>query len=254
MKRLENKTAVVTGGGHGIGRASALRLASEGARVAILDLNQSAADETAELIVAAGGQALALAADVTNESQVVDAIGTVAEHFGTIDILHSNAGVIFGGTALTQTLDEWNKTFAVNVTGVFLTAKAVLPFMLKQGSGAIVNTASTSGMVGEPGLVAYNSSKAAVVNFTRQLASDFSRSNIRINSVCPGWILATGFNDPALEDVSDSEVDQMIDQWVPAGRAGTAEEVAAGVAFLASDDASYITGHALLIDGGMTAQ
>jgi meso-butanediol dehydrogenase/(S,S)-butanediol dehydrogenase/diacetyl reductase len=134
---------------------------------------------------------------------------------------------------------------------MFLVSRALIPLMLPTG-GAIVNTASTSGLVGEMGIPAYNSSKGAVVNMTRQLAADYTRRGIRVNCVCPGWI-PTGFNDPVLEGMSDDEVDAMVEATVPMGRQGTPEEIAAAVTFLASDDATYVTGHALVVDGGLTA-
>lgn len=253
MSRFRDRTAVVTGGGHGIGRATALRLAQEGAQVAIVDIRKSAATETASLIRDAGGIAVALSADVSDPEQVETSVAAIVTEFGRIDALHSNAGVLFAGTALTQSIDEWDRTFAVNVKSMFLMARAVIPIMRRRSGGAIVNTGSTSGIVGEPNLVAYNSSKAAVVNLTRQLAADFSRDGIRVNCVCPGWILHTDFNDPVLKDLSPAEVDGLIDHWVPIGRPGEAEEIAAAVAFLLSDDASYIAGHALVVDGGVTA-
>jgi NAD(P)-dependent dehydrogenase (short-subunit alcohol dehydrogenase family) len=135
---------------------------------------------------------------------------------------------------------------------MFLVARAAIPIMLESGAGAIVNTASTAGLVGEGALAAYCASKAAVVNLTRQLAVDYSRRGIRVNCVCPGWV-DTGFNDPMLARVSDSELERLIDTFVPLGRQGSPEEVAAVVAFLASDDASLVTGHALVADGGLTA-
>jgi meso-butanediol dehydrogenase/(S,S)-butanediol dehydrogenase/diacetyl reductase len=253
MHRFRDQAAVVTGGGHGIGRASALRLAQEGARVAIVDVRAPAAEETASLIRDAGGVAIAVSADVSDEQQVEASVREIVDEFGRIDLLHSNAGVIFAGTALTQSVDEWDRTFAVNVKSMFLMARAVIPIMREHDGGAIVNTGSTSGIVGEPNLVAYNSSKAAVVNLTRQLAADFSRDGIRVNCVCPGWIVHTDFNNPVLKDLSPEEIDGLIDQSVPMGRSGKADEIAAAVAFLLSDDASYVAGHALLVDGGMTA-
>ena len=148
-------------------------------------------------------------------------------------------------------VDEWDRTFAVNVRSMFLVSRALIPLMRTNG-GVIVNTASTSGLVGEMGIPAYNSSKGAVVNLTRQLAADYTREGIRVNCVCPGWI-PTGFNDPVLADMTDAEVNAMVKATVPMGRQGTPDEIAAAVTFLASDDATYITGHALVVDGGLTA-
>jgi NAD(P)-dependent dehydrogenase (short-subunit alcohol dehydrogenase family) len=149
-------------------------------------------------------------------------------------------------------LTEWNRIFAVNVTAMFLVARAVAPVMQEGQGGAIVTTGSISGLFGEPALAAYTASKAAVVNLTRQLAIDFARSGIRVNCVCPGWV-DTGFNDPqfAHDGLSAADIEALIDRTVPMGRQGLPEEMAAAVAFLASDDASYITGQTLVVDGGL---
>ncbi len=247
MRRFHGRTALVTGAGHGIGHATAVRLAAEGARVAALDVRGEAAEEIAALV---GGEAIEC--DVSDEEAVGRAVEWALDRFGRLDVLHSNAGVLVGGTAEETTLADWERTFAVNVRGMFLLARAVLPAMRRQGKGAIVNTASTAGIAAEPALAAYAASKAAVIQLTRQLAVDYARDGIRVNCVCPGWI-DTGFNDPMLEGVSDDELAQLVDRMVPMGRQGTPEEIAAAVAFLASDDASLVTGHALVADGGLTA-
>jgi meso-butanediol dehydrogenase / (S,S)-butanediol dehydrogenase / diacetyl reductase len=147
------------------------------------------------------------------------------------------------GTALDQTLEEWDRHYAVNVRGILLVSRAVIPVMQRQGGGSIVNTASISGMLGEPNLVAYDSSKAAVINLTRQLAVEYARDGIRVNCVCPGWI-DTGFNDVIFEEagMDDAAIAAMVEQLVPMNRQGVAEDIAPAVAFLASDDAAYITG------------
>jgi meso-butanediol dehydrogenase / (S,S)-butanediol dehydrogenase / diacetyl reductase len=175
--------------------------------------------------------------------------------FGQLDILHNNAGVLIPGTVLTQTLADWDRTFLVNVRGMMLMARSVIPVMQRQGGGVIINTASISGMVGEPNLVAYDTSKGAVINLTRQLAVEYAHDNIRCNCICPGWI-GTGFNDPIFDEANmgEDEIAAMVTQFVPMNRQGTAADIAPSVAFLASDDAAYITGHALVIDGGLMAQ
>ena len=249
--RFEQKVVVVTGAGHGIGRASALRFAREGGQVVVVDVNGDSAAETVGLIVEGGGAAHALAVDVSDE-RAVDGLGAeVAARHGRVDVLHNNAGRLRAGSVTELAVEEWDRTFAVNVRSMFLVSRALIPLMRPRG-GAIVNTASTSGLVGEMGIPAYNSSKGAVVNLTRQLAADYTREGIRVNCVCPGWI-PTGFNDPVLADMTDDEVDAMVKATVPMGRQGTPEEIAAAVTFLASDDATYITGHALVVDGGLTA-
>ena len=253
MRRLDGRIALVTGAGQGIGRASALRLGQEGARLALVDLRREAVEETRDAAVRDGIEALRWQADVSDEHQVRRCVDEVVGHFGQIDILHSNAGVLYAGTVLSQTIEEWDRTYAVNVRSMFLMARAVVPVMRARGAGSIITTASISGMIGEPNLVAYNSSKGAVINLTRQLAVEWGRHGIRVNAICPGWI-ETGFNDPVLAHLSEAELAAMVATWIPLGRQGIAEDIAPSVAFLASDDAAYITGATLVIDGGLTAQ
>jgi meso-butanediol dehydrogenase / (S,S)-butanediol dehydrogenase / diacetyl reductase len=252
MSRLEGRVALVTGAGHGIGRATALRLALEGARVAVVDLDGEKADETASLLAARGAEGAAWRADVSDPDAVATVVDAVAARWGRIDILHSNAGVLLPGTAVDARLEDWDRTFAVNVRAMFLLARAVIPLMREAGGGAIVNTASTAGLLGEAGIAAYCASKGAVVNLTRQLAVDFAGDGIRVNCVCPGWI-DSGFNQPVLEGISDEELAEAIERSVPLRRQGAPEEIAATVAFLVSDDASYLTGQAIAVDGGFTA-
>jgi len=253
MSRFTGKAVVVTGGGHGIGRASALRFASEGARVAVVDLRGDHAEEVAKQCQATGGDGRSYPADVTDPDRVAAVVEQIVGDLGGIDIVHLNAGRLSAGSVLEVSLAEWHAIFAVNVTGMFLVARAVIPVMrASTGSGAIVTTGSISGMFGEPALAAYTASKAAVVNLTRQMAIDFARDGIRVNCVCPGWV-DTGFNDPQFEHdgLSEQDIAELIDRTVPMGRQGLPEEMAAAVAFLASADASYITGQTLLVDGGL---
>jgi meso-butanediol dehydrogenase / (S,S)-butanediol dehydrogenase / diacetyl reductase len=184
--------------------------------------------------------------------QVAATVERITRDLDGIDVLHSNAGRLSAGSVLEVSLAEWQRIFAVNVTAMFLFARAVIPVMRADGGGAIVTTGSISGMLGEPALAAYTASKAAVVNLTRQLAIDFARDGIRVNCICPGWV-DTGFNDPQFEhdEMSAQDIAELIDRTVPMGRQGLPEEMAAAVAFLASADASYITGQTLLVDGGL---
>ena len=181
--RFAGKIAVVTGGAHGIGLATARRLAGEGARVVVIDVDDDA------LAAAAGIEGIdAARADVATQGEVESAVAAIVEHHGTIDILHNNAGRLRAGSVTEVEVAEWDRTYAVNVRSMFLMCREVIPVMLRNGGGAIVNTASTSGLVGEVGIPAYNSSKGAVIKLTRQLAAEYARQGIRANCVCPGWI------------------------------------------------------------------
>ncbi len=252
MGRFDGKAVVVTGSAHGIGRASALRFASEGANVAVVDIRASEGEVVAKECARAGGTGRAYGADVSDPEQVADVVRRIVGDLGGIDVLHSHAGRLRAGTVNETDLEEWNRTFAVNVTSMFLVTKSVIPVMQAKGAGAIVTTGSISGMFGEPALAAYTASKAAVVNLTRSLAIDLASSGIRVNCVCPGWV-DTGFNDPqfAHDALSEQDIATLIQRTVPMGRQGLPEEMAAAVAFLASEDASYITGQTLLVDGGL---
>jgi meso-butanediol dehydrogenase/(S,S)-butanediol dehydrogenase/diacetyl reductase len=251
VKRFEGRTVLLTAAGHGIGRACAQRFASEGARVAVSDLRGDAAEETAELCRAGGAEAWATGADASSPDDVERLVREAAAALGPIDVLHNNAGVLIAGSVLDQRLEDWDRTFAVNVRSAFLVTRAVLPAMLERGHGVIVNTASTSGLIGDAGVAAYNTSKAAVISFTRHLTAEYAGRGIRANCVCPGWI-KTGFNDPIFAADPELDEDGLVRATVPAQRQGSAEEVAAAVTFLASDDASYLHGHALVVDGGLT--
>jgi meso-butanediol dehydrogenase / (S,S)-butanediol dehydrogenase / diacetyl reductase len=250
-----NRIVVVTGAAQGIGRACATRFAQQGDHVLIVDRNLDGASKTAAELEAVGLKVSALHCDVSSPDSVTQLVQTVIEQFGRIDVLHNNAGMLIPGTALTQRLEDWDQTFLVNVRSILLMCRAVIPQMQVQGGGIIVNTASISGMIGEANLAAYNASKGAVINFTRQLAVDYAKDGIRVNCVCPGWV-DTGFNDPIFVEagMQAEAIAEMVKIWVPMGRQAVAEDIAGSVIFLASKDAEYITGHALVVDGGLTAQ
>lgn len=252
---LQGKVAVVTGGASGIGKATAERFLEEGAKVAIVDISEQRGQEALADLKSAGHDPLLAAGDVTNAADVNRVVNEIIDHFGRIDILFSNAGILIEGTIEEVTEEEWDRTMAVNVKGAFLMAKEVIPHMLKQGKGTIVNNASCSGLVGDREAIAYNTSKAAVVNMTRCLALDYALKNIRVNCVCPGEIETPMFlQEAATRGISPDEHRKDISTYHPIGRLGRPKEVADAVLFLASDDSSFITGTAFSVDGGFTAQ
>jgi NAD(P)-dependent dehydrogenase (short-subunit alcohol dehydrogenase family) len=252
VNRFPGKVVAVTGGAHGIGRATALRFASEGASVAVLDVRDGEGEEVAAECGRAGGTGRYYNCDVTDPGAVAAAVQRVAADLKTIDVLHANAGRLRAGTVLETDLDEWSRILSVNVTGMYLVVRETVPVMRSGGGGAIVTTGSISGLFGEPALTAYTASKAAVVNMTRSLAIDLAPAGIRVNCVCPGWV-DTGFNDPQFDhdQMTGEDIQALIDRTVPMRRQGEPEEMAAAVAFLASSDASYITGQTLVVDGGL---
>jgi NAD(P)-dependent dehydrogenase (short-subunit alcohol dehydrogenase family) len=251
VNRFQDKVVLVTGSAHGIGRATALRFASEGAHVAVVDVRDDAGEQVALECSSAGGHGRYYHCDVTDAASVAATVQRVTADLGTIDVLHANAGRLRAGTVAETDLDEWSRILAVNVTGMYLVIRAAAPVMRNDG-GAIVTTGSISGLFGEPALAAYTASKAAVVNLTRSLAIDLAIARIRVNCVCPGWV-DTGFNDPQFEhdQMTADDVTALIDRTVPMRRQGEPAEIAAAVAFLASADASYITGQTLVVDGGL---
>jgi meso-butanediol dehydrogenase/(S,S)-butanediol dehydrogenase/diacetyl reductase len=271
--RFDGKVALITGAASGIGAATARRFAREGARVVIADINEAGAKQVAEDIDRAGGVAIAVRADVSDPREVEAMIGRAVEAFGRLDVLYNNATLMEVGPIAHLTLEGWNRTLAVNLTGVFLGMKQALPVMRKQGGGAIVNTASISGLAGDYGLAAYNAAKAGVVNLTRTAALEFARYRIRVNCVCPGgvetpllgsmlgdnepvphWITTPG---PAGRSVPSAEerrrFRERFEKAHPLGRLATPDEIASVACFLASDDASFITGAAIVADGGIMA-
>lgn len=250
--RLAGRVALITGAGHGQGAAAARLFAAEGAAVGVADVNGDNASAVADEIVQAGGRAIAITADVSNEDAVATMIDAVVAEFGGLQVLYSNAGVMLPGAVETYDLDTWNRQWAVNVTGPFLCAKYAIPHLRKDG-GAIVNTASTAGLVGEQGNATYCATKGAIVNFTRALALDLARDGVRANCICPGWV-ETGFNDPFIEELGGAEVVvAALDAYVPMNRQGRAEEIAEVALFLASDASSLMTGAVVVADAGLTA-
>ena len=248
--RLQNKNAIVTGGAGGIGRATSLAFAAEGAQVAVVDLNVEAAEAVAEEIRAAGGTALAIGADVSSEADIERVVAAVVDGFGGVDVVFNNAGIIRRTTAVETTVEEWDRVFGVNVRAIFLMCKHVVPVMAANGGGSIVNTGSGWGLKGGGQAISYCASKGAVVNMTRALAIDHGPQGIRVNSVNPGDVDTGMLRDEARQLGQDQAGFLAEAAERPLNRMGQPSEIAAAVVWLASDESSYVTGSALVVDGG----
>ena len=249
-KLLDDRTAFVTGGGSGIGRATALRLAEEGALVMVADRNGEAAEETSVMIRGMGGESYAQALDVVDEAAVDACVDALISRWGRLDVAFNNAGVsLEDASSPWGALAAYDRMMDVNARGVLLCMRAELRHMTAAGRGAIVNTASIAGLTGAGG-AGYCGSKHAVVGLTRSAALAYAARGVRVNAVCPG-VIATPMVDAARQDPRTAAI---IDQMHPIGRAGEAREIADAVVFLCSDMSSFITGHPLAVDGGFTAR
>ena len=252
--RLAKKTALVTGASRGIGRATALACAREGAKVALLGIDDDQGEAATAACRAQGTEARWFHADLGSEAAIEAALRSIVDAWGGIDVLVNNAGVYLKGTVLTTSLEDWERLMRVNLTGAFLCAKHALPAMLARGGGSIVNVASEAGVVGIAGQTAYNVSKAALISLTQSMALDFAAQRLRVNCVCPGTTLTPLVEEAVAQESDPAAALDRLSGMRPLGRLGRPEEIAEAIVFLASDAAAYATGAVLCVDGGYTAQ
>jgi NAD(P)-dependent dehydrogenase (short-subunit alcohol dehydrogenase family) len=254
MSMLPGKVALVTGGGSGIGRGIVLRLASEGAAVGVLDLNECAVRRVVDEVRGSGGTALGLPADVSSADAVEQAMGTLVQALGIPNILAHSAGIMPEGTIDQTTEETWDRVFAVNVKGAYLACRQVVPVMRRSGGGSIILVASITGVNGFPGLAAYSATKGALISLARAMAIDHAAEGIRVNAVSPGTIDSPMLHEFIAAQADPERTRRAFDAVQPRGRVGTIEEVANVVVFLASDQATFMSGSNVKVDGGMSVK
>ena len=247
--RLRDKVVIVTGAGSGIGREIALLFAREGAIVVVADYIVKTGEETVRRIREGGGEAMFIKADVSQASNAERMVRQTVERYGRLDILSNNAGILGEVAPVGEASEEnWDRVIAVNLKSVFLCSRYAVREMVKSGGGVIINSSSTMGLVGLPGNTAYSASKGGVIQFTKTMSLEYASSNIRVNCICAGWI------DTPMNEILDENVIRWTVRETPLGRLGKPEEVAKAALYLASDDSSFVTGTALVVDGGWIAK
>ena len=247
---LDHKVAIVTGGGSGIGEATARRFSQEGAAVVVADTRFHKAENVAREINELGGHAIALEVDVAVPESISHLIQETVEQFGRLDVMFNNAGTLKPGTVVELDVDDWDFVMGVNVRSVFLGGKYAIPAMKQSGGGSIINTASISGLHGDGGAVVYATSKAAVINLTRAMSTDHAAEGIRVNAICPGTIETP----PVQRMMANAEALATNLEAHAVGRLGRPEEIANAALWLASDESSFVSGEALVVDGGLRAK
>ncbi|MFC3166321.1 SDR family NAD(P)-dependent oxidoreductase [Ciceribacter thiooxidans] len=249
---LKDRVAIVTGAGSGIGRAGAAIMAREGAHVSVVDRNIDAAETVVAEIRSTGGSAEALGLDVTDDAALESGLSAFMARHGRIDILHNHAGAQVAGDLEQVEIEGFDRSWSLNVRAHFMAARLVMPMMKRQGSGVILNTSSSSGVLFDREMIAYTTTKHAVIAMTRQMAGDYARFGIRVNALCPGWV-DTPFNVPFIEQMGGrGAIEAYVREKVPMGRWASVEEIAESILFLVSSRSSYMTGQILVVDGGET--
>ncbi|HET6367400.1 MAG TPA: 3-oxoacyl-ACP reductase family protein [Pseudomonadales bacterium] len=247
--RLPDKVAIVTGGASGLGRGIALALAREGARVAVVDLNEAGARDTVEAIAKDGGQAAAWRADISDKARIDQVVAEIVSRWGTVDILVNNAGLDRVGPFVSSSEAEWDLILRVNLKGPIVCTRAVLDEMTRKGYGKIINIASDAGRVGSTGEAVYSAAKGGIIAFTKTIARETARHRLNVNCVCPG-----PSDTPLFQEVAagNPKLAESLKRVIPFGRLGTAEDLAPAVVFLASDESGFVTGQTLSVSGGLT--
>ena len=252
--RLAGKTALITGSGSGIGEAMAVRFAQEGARVGVVDFDAGSGERVAAQITASGGEAFFVQTDVSDTKQVRHAVEAVLVRYGSLDALCNNAGIGFAAVCHETSEEDWERTMAINLRGVFLGCKHALPHMLRQGHGVICNTSSGAAEAAVPNRAAYIASKAGILGLTRSIAIDYADKGIRCNALLPGTVDSPWIGKILAQQADPAAQRRLMEARQPVGRLGRPDEIAAAALYLCSDEASFVTGAALAVDGGYLAR